>query len=181
MKPWAIAIFLHLGLLGFLIGLPQFGKIESLPQDSGGIPAFLAGSRTQVQSAALSHQSAKPGSVNGASQSGNNKMLGIDQTASQKLAPQAIQALLNVIDRAVQSHLVYPDLAQVHIEQGSILLAFDLAPNGQISGISIEKSSGEADLDRAAIKAVEESSPIDMPVHLNQSIHLSLPVNFSLE
>jgi protein TonB len=92
-----------------------------------------------------------------------------------------MQILLNVLDRDIQSHLTYPSLAQTHIQQGSSQLSFNLNTNGQISDIEIDKSSGVQVLDEAAVQAVEESSPLVMPLHLAQTIHLSLPVNFSLE
>jgi len=183
MRSWLTAIFLHIALLSCLIAWPQFGKMQSLPKDSGGISAFWAGPKVQVSSQASNKQMqiVKPASAKDSDQTGNRNINGVNQAVSKKLAPKNIQVLLNVIDRDIQEHLVYPDLAQSHVEQGSVRLAFDVRPDGQINNIVVGKSSGDQDLDRAAVRAVEESSPVSMPVHLSQSIHLSLPVDFSLE
>ncbi|MDF2690423.1 MAG: tonB [Gammaproteobacteria bacterium] len=182
MKSWLMAISLHLAVLGFLIGLPQFAKMESLPKKTGGISVFLVSATGQALNQSARNFAAEAHSVNsGVKLDGNNKTIGVHQTTSQQIAPQNIQILLDALDRDIQAHLVYPDLAQSTIQQGSTQLAFDLQPNGQISDIELVKSSGAEDLDQAAINAVQKSSPIAMPIHLNQSIHLSLPVNFSLE
>ncbi|MDF2940063.1 MAG: Gram-negative bacterial TonB protein C-terminal [Gammaproteobacteria bacterium] len=182
MKSWLLAILLHVGLLGFFIVWPQYSKIQSLPKDTGGIPAFLAGASSQPPYPSTNNQMLKPGLVNGSTKlSANNKFIGVNQAVSQHIAPQNMQVLLNSLDRDIQAHLTYPDSAQSDIQQGFIILAFDLQPDGQISNIAIEKSSGMQDLDQAAIQAVQQSSPISMAIQLNRTIHLSLPVNFSLE
>jgi protein TonB len=181
MKAWFIAILLHLSLLGFLIAWPHFGKIESLPKNTGGIPAFLAGSAALAQSPSGMSQVQKQKPAAASKSIASNKLVGANQAVSQQIASQAMQALLNEVSRDIQAHLSYPNLAQSHIEQGAAIVAFDLQPDGKISNIVTSKSSGSEDLDQAAIEAVQESSPISMPIHLNQAIHLSLPVDFSLE
>jgi TonB family protein len=48
----------------------------------------------------------------------------------------------------------YPDAAQVNGEQGDVVLKVRVNEDGRVRNIAIEKSSGFADLDNAAIEGV---------------------------
>lgn len=97
-------------------------------------------------------------------------------------APAVVQQLLLLIATQIQQHLVYPNLAQIHVEQGQSLLQFDLTPQGELENIKIVQSSGIPSLDQAALQAIQASSPIQIPATLKieTNLTLRLPVHFQL-
>lgn len=98
-------------------------------------------------------------------------------------APEQIQKLLQLIAQNIQQHLAYPNIAATHIQQGQSLLQFQLAQNGTLQHIEVIKSSGTSLLDQAAIKAIIDSSPINIPnnIKITDPLTLRLPVNFNIQ
>lgn len=54
----------------------------------------------------------------------------------------------------------YPEEAKNKL-YGNLLVYFEILPNGDVRGIRIERSSGSAVLDAAAIRAIAMASPFD--------------------
>ena len=54
----------------------------------------------------------------------------------------------------------YPEEAKNKL-YGNLLVYFEILPNGDVRGIRIERSSGSAVLDGAAIRTIEMASPFD--------------------
>lgn len=74
--------------------------------------------------------------------------------------------LLMYLHESVQKNLVYPESAALLEQSGVVRLQFLLTSAGQIQDITLLKSSSYAELDRAAIKAL-------------QTIHLSNTIKYT--
>ncbi|MDO8955165.1 MAG: energy transducer TonB [Gammaproteobacteria bacterium] len=172
-SPWFMAVSLHLGLLALLINWPDFYHLRSLPQSDASLSAYILPSA--ISPAAKTHMSHTVKPIQAA-----RPVTQVHQIQAQQVASPQLQILLRSLAQDISQHLVYPDLAKSHIQQGSSIIGFTLQPNGVISTIQIDQSSGVADLDRAAINAIQACSPFSMPIVISQAIHLSLPVDFSL-
>ena len=72
----------------------------------------------------------------------------------------------------------YPDPAQVNGEQGDIVLKVEVASNGKVRNVKVDRSSGFADLDNAAVAGVLRWRFIPSPYGLewtNVTIAYRLP------
>jgi len=178
-----MAIFMHLTLLALLIGGPDFARIKSLPKNDGSLSAYLLPSIAKINVPTPALEKKPPKQVNRSvrTTSGTGVSFAFNQSQNSILAPKDMQMLLQAIAQSIQRHLNYPDLAQTRIEQGAAIIEFTVGVNGQISAIKLSHSSGIAELDQAAINAVQSSNPVALPIPLHQAIQLSLPVNFSLQ
>ena len=81
-------------------------------------------------------------------------------------------------------HRTYPPIAKKSKQEGTVLLAFTVNRQGDISESSIKKSSGYPLLDEAAIRMLEKASPLppvpdDFYPNRNQ-LPLVMPIEFSL-
>ena len=59
----------------------------------------------------------------------------------------------------VEALKTYPGQAKKRNQQGQVVIQFKLDNKGQVSDLSVHKSSGSRILDRAALKAVQKSAP----------------------
>lgn len=76
-------------------------------------------------------------------------------------APKQIdKPLLNMLTKAMAAHLRYPKIAMDFRLMGTAVIGFVLSPNGEISQVTLLKSSGTKMLDEAAITAVNEAGPL---------------------
>lgn len=68
--------------------------------------------------------------------------------------------LLNLLTKATVAHLIYPKIAVDFRMRGMAQVGFTISPNGQVTNVSLLKSSGSSVLDRAAIAAIKNMSPV---------------------
>lgn len=66
--------------------------------------------------------------------------------------------------------------------RGTVQVSFSIGPSGDVLSAKVQRSSGDSDLDRAAIDMVMRSSPVPAPPPeiARARMNLSLPVQFSI-
>ncbi|MGD8926988.1 MAG: energy transducer TonB [Thioalkalispiraceae bacterium] len=96
----------------------------------------------------------------------------------QRLKQQYIKKLLKRIHR----NKSYPRNARLNREEGRVLISFIIEKSGEISGLKLIRSSGYANLDKAAIRTLERVSPAQpLPDALGMtSWALAVPIAFDL-
>jgi protein TonB len=83
---------------------------------------------------------------------------------------------------AISAHKTYPPAARRTGREGGVRVGFRVDGNGAVSNIEVVSSSGSDALDRAAVQAVEGSSPLPSPpAELGESLSLVLTIVFSLD
>lgn len=70
--------------------------------------------------------------------------------------------LVALLHSAIQAHQQYPREAQLMHEEGVSVIGFTLQADGEIANVHIVKSSGNENIDNAALNAVKNSSPIEL-------------------
>lgn len=68
--------------------------------------------------------------------------------------------LLNILTKAVASHLKYPKIAVDFRLKGTTVIGFILSPNGELSEIKVLHSGGNIVLDQEALRAISTVSPL---------------------
>lgn len=119
--------------------------------------------------AKTSQQKMEKGSGNNRAQSGGKKGQG-------KSFTRELMAWLN-------QHKIYPADLKKAKKQGTVVVKFTIAKDGQLSNASIQKSSGITRLDDAALEMLGKANPVPpIPDALNkQRLVIALPVRYSLE
>ena len=69
--------------------------------------------------------------------------------------------LRKLLGKAITAHIFYPDMARELYMRGVVSIELVLHPDGTITNARIIKSSRERILDRAALRAINTSSPIN--------------------
>ncbi len=100
--------------------------------------------------------------------------------ASSNSETEAISDYLSQVISSIEKHKKYPYISRFNDEEGSVQLTFTILKNGEVSIIKVEKSSGYIHLDRAAVKAVKDSSPFPKPPN-GKSTTLKVIIVFKLE
>jgi protein TonB len=92
------------------------------------------------------------------------------------------QAYLAQLVARIQRQKRYPKASRRRGEQGVVELWFMIQPDGRLTGIRVEKSSGSTRLDRAAVKTLERVSPVDpLPARLGrQALSVRVPISYRL-
>lgn len=86
----------------------------------------------------------------------------------------------------VSAHLnrrkVYPAAGRQARQQGVVTVRFTVDRNGNVSGVSIKRSSGHELLDTATLELLQRVAPLPrMPTSMQRdSVTLSLPIDYSL-
>ena len=77
---------------------------------------------------------------------------------------------------------VYPAALRKEKVEGRVVLRFTIDANGSVVGSGVERSSGHADLDRAAARMLTRASPLPaIPASMGKRrLTLSVPVEYSL-
>jgi protein TonB len=90
------------------------------------------------------------------------------------------RAYTNLVQKQIEAIALrqYPPRARRRNAQGVVEIEFTIGIKGELSHISIVKSSGERDLDRAAIGAAKEASPFASPPKGPMTIRL--PISYRL-
>ena len=84
--------------------------------------------------------------------------------------------VLEILHQAIAAKQIYPENSVQLNETGTVKIGFLLAPNGEISAISVLHSSGFSSIDEAARSAVSATSPIQ-----SAGIYLQKPEFFSVD
>lgn len=94
----------------------------------------------------------------------------------------ALAGYLHAIRARVDAAKRYPQMAQQRRQEGVAVVTFHLTLDGRLSGTpAIVKSSGYAQLDKAALLAVERGEPYPrFPLDPQEMRPLEIPVKFSL-
>lgn len=107
------------------------------------------------------------------------------QEQQQPLLPEArLRAqIISRIHQNLAQYFFYPRLAQRNGWQGRVLLAFQIASNGDILNIQIRHSSGFSVLDHSAVHALQQVKHLDAMTSLLQgrNFEMELPVIFKLQ
>lgn len=98
---------------------------------------------------------------------------------NQTISGAELNQLITLIYQTINKHKVYPEEAASLQQQGKVIVTFTLHPNGLITHLHIQHSSGYADLDQAALTTLENSNPIHgVNKYLHQTQNFSLPIAY---
>ncbi len=90
------------------------------------------------------------------------------------------EPLLRLLTKATAERLIYPQIAVALRQTGLVKLRFYIYPSGQITQISLLKSSGFDPLDNAALDAVRAMSPVrNVNVYLKKPKFITAYIHFS--
>lgn len=94
-----------------------------------------------------------------------------------------IDIFKSAVAEKIRRNLKYPERCRRRGAEGAVRVAFEIGPDGKVNSVSVEKSSGDSDLDEAAAAAVSEGSPyIPIPAALKgRTVSFKLPLNFKLK
>jgi TonB family protein len=83
----------------------------------------------------------------------------------------------------IREHQGYPPQARADGVEGAVKVSFSVGPSGDLQAASVAGSSGNADLDSAALSAVRSAAPFAaLPAGLNRnSVRLSVTLRFRLK
>jgi protein TonB len=97
-------------------------------------------------------------------------------------ASAAMASWRDLVVAQLQRAKRYPSGAESRREQGVVTLSFTVSRSGSVLGRSIARSSGNSELDQEVLAMVARASPFpQFPPGMNQaSVHLTVPVRFSL-
>lgn len=87
-------------------------------------------------------------------------------------SPPNQQALLAMVQLALQRYFHYPSMAKRRGWQGEVRLGFELNSEGKILGAHIAHSSGYSMLDRAALGSLQQIGAIDARLSSTQQMEL---------
>jgi len=93
-----------------------------------------------------------------------------------------LHSYLGIIRLRIEREKRYPLWARSHRLEGKVSVRFILSPDGQVSAVSVSKSSGQGCLDEAAIDAVRQASPMPPPPEgvLSKATPMELTIVFKL-
>lgn len=85
------------------------------------------------------------------------------------------------LQRALQqrANSSYPQREKMMRKMGTVVLKFTLTPTGQITNVQVQKSSGNDNLDAAAVKAAQSTNPPTPPTGFPSAI--TVPVKFVVQ
>lgn len=88
-------------------------------------------------------------------------------------------AYMGALRREIERHRRYPQRAKMMRKQGVVTISFSIANDGALLNASVQKSSGNADLDNAALSAVKNAKSIG-PKPAGLASSMSVPINFTI-
>ena len=94
----------------------------------------------------------------------------------------AISNYLGRIVSRLQRQKRYPADARRRKMEGTVVVAFTVRSNGQVSGVRLKRSSGHAALDREVRAMIKRAAPFPpMPQDSGRkALSLSVPINFKM-
>ena len=125
-------------------------------------------------------QSLKEGVGNGSQNSnvakGNGSSIGNGSASGTE-----INAYKSALQRALQrqANNAYPTRERMMRKMGTVTVSFTVSPTGQLTNVSVVSSSGNSNLDAAAVKAAQSTKTSPPPEGFPN--HVTVPVKFSIE
>lgn len=122
-------------------------------------------------------QGTNQGSPNGNAEKGNGNSSGNNASVSSG----DINAYKSALQRALQrqANNVYPTRERMMRKMGTLILSFTVSPSGQLTNVNVVSSSGNSNLDTAAINAAQSTKASPPPAGFPS--HVTVPVKFSVE
>lgn len=111
--------------------------------------------------------------------SANSTSTGSSSTAGGN--PNELEAYTNMLQRALQrrANSAYPQREKMMRKTGLVTIRFKLSPSGKLTDVSVQKSSGNSNLDVAAVRSAEglqvSPPPAGYPSQLN------VPIRFLIQ
>ncbi|HLZ67839.1 MAG TPA: TonB family protein [Aliidongia sp.] len=105
--------------------------------------------------------------------------LSLAATAAPALADDAPADYVSKVDQMIHKAVVYPRLAKMREQEGTVAFAVKIDGGGAVSDASVETSSGNTTLDNAALDAAKTAAPYPAPPGGAALVHLK--VAFSLK
>jgi protein TonB len=118
----------------------------------------------------------KPGGDGGVGEGGGGG--GDGGAGGTGLLKSYIDANYKYIVRLIRRKMIYPDQAKKNGVSGSTTVAFRIDKNGQVSGVRVNRSSGDELLDQAALSAVHRAAPFPPPP---APANIAIPLIFRLK
>jgi protein TonB len=102
-----------------------------------------------------------------------------DAQSGTAAAAKALLTYRQILAAHLQRFKQYPAAARAAHEEGSAMVNFTVSRSGQVSSLSLIRSSGHASLDNEALAAIRRAQPLPtFPPEITQSA-MSFPVPFS--
>lgn len=155
------------------------GKIQKnfeKPREQGKpIKSMTAAAEPAVTSAGVAPRVSGfvPAPANGGTRSDAAKVAQPKKFSSEEY----VRTNFDEIRNSILTQLRYPVIARRRGWSGKVEVAFQIAPDGSISGLRIEASSGYSILDEQALAAITNSAPFTPPGIVAQVV---MPVTFQL-
>ncbi len=83
------------------------------------------------------------------------------------------------VTKMVAANFSYPRSAQLRGDEGRATIRVDVAPNGNVTAVTLTKSSGSPILDREAVRIVQKLGHLPSPPAGTKTI--TLPIDFRLQ
>lgn len=89
--------------------------------------------------------------------------------------------VISIVYEQLSNHFEYPRIAQLHNWQGKVVLAFRVTTKGEIENIQVNRSSGFAILDHAAINSLKEVGKLPLlATGIKTGMEIQLPILYQL-
>lgn len=141
------------------------------------VPNAFQGVKAQAGIANGSEKGNNPSINQAGAANGNTTQAGQNKVANSNEHNAYSATLQRVLQQRANSS--YPQREKMMRKTGTVMLKFTLSPTGQISNVQVIKSSGNDNLDAAAVKAAQNSRPPAPPAGYPSSINV--PVKFMLQ
>lgn len=112
----------------------------------------------------------------------SNQAVASDSNKTGQSTGNEISAYKAALQKALQKRAIrsYPAREKLLHKTGVVLISFTVQPSGKLANVKIVSSSGNSNLDNAAVKAAE-STDIGIGPPLNFPKTLTIPIRYSIE
>lgn len=103
--------------------------------------------------------------------------------ADPSIEANSIDIFKSAVVEKIKRNLKYPDDCRQRGVEGTVRLAFEVGSGGRVNFVSVEESSGDNELDEAAVSSVSEGAPyLPIPEILKgRPVSFKIPLNFKLK
>lgn len=112
----------------------------------------------------------------------SNQAVATDSSKVGQSTGNEISAYKAALQKALQKRALrsYPAREKLLRKTGVVLISFTVQPSGKLTNVKVVSSSGNSNLDNAAVKAAENTD-IGMGPPLNFPRSLTIPIRYSIE